>query len=121
MNLKLFRNVDYSNPLFFKQIERDNKHIYRRIFEIYSHKPQVSTLSSEHRHQQAEFHKSKNSDRLRKQREIHEENVHVYVRVVKAKPTESLTVNACDKHWQLVLEHKRRRCLSKRAAIISSY
>jgi hypothetical protein len=121
MSIKLFRNVDYSSPLFFKKIERDNQHMYRRLFDIYLRKVHVSKLSKEHRYRQAEFNKSKNKDRLSQQREIRQQNEKVYARVENAKPTEGLTVHACDKHWYQFLEYKRRRCMSKRAAILNSY
>jgi hypothetical protein len=120
--MNLFNKIDYSNPINFKRIERENAFIYRNLVNIYTRKPRLNdTLSKEHIYQQTEFQKRKCSIKQAQMQKIHNENMHLFVRLIQVKPTDGLNLKSCSNHWNNFLLYKSRRFASRKVRIISSY
>lgn len=119
----LFKNVDYSNPIFAKRIERENAYIYGNLIKIYCRISNFGNFSHTkyHEYQQNEFRKSKKLARTNNDKAIRVENQKIAKRLINIKPNKNLTVNECNKHWNVFLDYKRRRFLTKNAKAKFSY
>lgn len=113
--------IDYSNPTKLKGIERENMRIYKNLINIYTRKPNINFLTDEHKHQQSEYQKSKCATRFNHLKSIQDENLRLFISLLKIKPTKSLTIEETDKHWQNFLIFKSRKFLNKNARIVASY
>lgn len=119
--MSLLYKVDYSNPFNMKRIERENMRIYRNLINIYTRKPQVVTLSKVHEYNQGEFVKSKCLVRFKQMKQIQDDNLRLFIRLLKTKPTPAYTLKECQKHWQMFLLFKSRKFINKNARIRASY
>ena len=117
--------INFLNPIFMKQIERENICIYSKLIQVYTRKAsqfeRCSRSEAHHNRQQSEFKKSQCLKRIRLMRKIQEENIHTLVRLLQVKPSEDLSIKLLKKFWQSQMDYKKRMCLSKKALVNASF
>ena len=104
------KQIDYSNPAYSKNIEKENVRIYKNLIDIYVREKKVV---NEHQDTSKKVKKPQYADKS-----IIEDNLRLFVRLINVQPTKSLCKKELDKtHWKNVLLYKSRKFLNKKAMI----
>ena len=114
---------DYSDPIYWRQIEKENIKLYERLQFIYEHGkaniPFNANYLFDHASKKARYQQDKIAENLIRQKIIHEGNLRFLANLAKVKATKSLCKNYLNEtHWKNILIFKSRRFFSKNARII---